>query len=89
MTIVKEKVKLSLYLIKHHTIKMYGEWRYSSTFLDVGNRRKLVVSFTPLAALSPSGTHWIAGLADPRACLEAVEKSLLLPRGKESRPSSS
>jgi hypothetical protein len=29
--LVAVKVKLSLCRIKHYTMKMYGEWRYSST----------------------------------------------------------
>jgi hypothetical protein len=30
--------KLSLYLIKHHAMKTYREWRYSSTTPDLGTR---------------------------------------------------
>jgi hypothetical protein len=42
-----------------------------------------VVSFTPLAALTPlpPGTHYIPGWADPRAGLDSVGKSLA-PAGK-------
>jgi hypothetical protein len=35
-------------------MKTYGEWRYSSTFLDLGTRWRRVVSFTPLQLL-PTG----------------------------------
>jgi hypothetical protein len=31
-----------------------GEWRYTSIFLDLGSRRRWVVSFTP-QPLYPSG----------------------------------
>jgi hypothetical protein len=34
----KNQVKLSLYLIKHHAMKMYGERKYSFTILDLGTR---------------------------------------------------
>jgi hypothetical protein len=33
-----KKVKLSLCLIKNHAIKIMGEWRYSSTILDLGTK---------------------------------------------------
>jgi hypothetical protein len=26
------------FAVKHHTMKEYGEWRYSSTILDLGTR---------------------------------------------------
>jgi hypothetical protein len=35
-----------LCLIKHYTMKTWGVWRYSSTFLDVGIKWRWVVSFT-------------------------------------------
>jgi hypothetical protein len=65
-----------------------GEWRYSSTILDLGIRWRLVVSFTPLLLYprgkSP-GTLWIGGWVGPRVGLDAVEKKkILLPR--ESNP---
>jgi hypothetical protein len=41
-----QKVKLSLSLIKHQPMKTYSQWRYSSTILDLGTRRRRVVSFT-------------------------------------------
>jgi hypothetical protein len=41
-----KKVKLSLCLIKHMQWRCMGEWRYSSTILDLGTRWRWVVSFT-------------------------------------------
>jgi hypothetical protein len=41
------KVKLSLDLLKHCVMKTYGEWRYSSTILDLGTRWRWMVSITP------------------------------------------
>jgi hypothetical protein len=35
------KLNLSLLLIKHNAMKMYGGWRYSSTVLDLGTRDEL------------------------------------------------
>jgi hypothetical protein len=61
-----------------------GEWRYSSTFLDLGTRWRWLVSFT-LRLLYPGerarGTHWIGGWVGPGFGLGAVEKItiLLLP----------
>jgi hypothetical protein len=42
-----KKVKLLVRLIKHHAIKTYGEWRYSSIILDLGIKWRRLVSFTP------------------------------------------
>jgi hypothetical protein len=58
-----------------------GECRYSSTFLDLGTRWKLVVSpcrFTP-------GAHWICVWVDP-IVRRYGEKNLALP-GIEPGPS--
>jgi hypothetical protein len=52
---------------------MWGEWRYSATFLDLGTRWRWIVSFTP-RPLYP-GTHWIRGWASPRPGLDAVESN--------------
>jgi hypothetical protein len=38
---------LYLCLIKHYAMKMYGEWRYSSTILDISSWWLCVVSFMP------------------------------------------
>jgi hypothetical protein len=34
--LVKLSVRLFLYLIEHHALKTYGEWRYSCTHFDGG-----------------------------------------------------
>jgi hypothetical protein len=47
------KINLSLRLTKHHAMKTYWEWRYSSTY-DLGARLRWVVSFTP-RSLYPQG----------------------------------
>ena len=52
---------------KHNTIKTYGKWRYSSTFLDFGTRWRRVVRYTHLPLYSPgertaathSGRGWV------------------------------
>jgi hypothetical protein len=60
-----------------------GEWRYSSSIVDLGTRWRWVVSFT-LREIGP-GTHWIGGWVGPRAGLDAVEKRQIFPR-RESNP---
>jgi hypothetical protein len=70
-------VKLSLCLIKHHTMKTYGEWRCSSSILDLGTRCKFVVSFTPRPLYPRCKSHatsWIGGGVGPRARLGAMDK---------------
>jgi hypothetical protein len=42
-----KKARLSWSLIKHHTMETYGEWRYSSTILDLETVWKWAVSFIP------------------------------------------
>jgi hypothetical protein len=44
---ITAKLKVSLCLSKHHAMKTYGEWKYSSTILDIGTRWRWVVSFMP------------------------------------------
>jgi hypothetical protein len=69
-----------------------GEWRYSSTVLDIGTRWRWVVSFTP-RPLYPRGnppppflgTHWIGGWVCLRAGLDHVEKRTIL-QCRESNP---
>jgi hypothetical protein len=57
--------------------KPMSEWRYSSIILDLGTRRRWVVSFMP-RPLYPRGkipaTHPIWGWVGPGAGLDAVEK---------------
>jgi hypothetical protein len=59
-----------------------GEWRYSSTILDLSIRWRSVVSFT-LQSLYPRGkapgTHWTRGWVGPRGGLDVVEKVKILP----------
>jgi hypothetical protein len=54
-----------------------GEWRYSSTILDLGTRWTWVVSFTTWL-LYPRGkspsTHWIRGWAGLKTGMDAVDK---------------
>jgi hypothetical protein len=69
----KVKVKLSLCLTKHHAMKTYSEWRYSSihsltSALDGGEW-----SASRLREKA-HGTHWIGGWVDPRSVLDAVVK---------------
>jgi hypothetical protein len=66
-----ENVKLSLCLIKHHTMKTCGDWRYNSTILDLVTRWRWVVSFIP-GERAPS-TRWLRGWVGPRAGLHAVK----------------
>jgi hypothetical protein len=69
-----------------------GEWRYSSTILDLETRWRWVISFTFLP-LHPRGKipgiHWRGGWEGPRTGQDTVEerKMFLLP-GIEYRPSS-
>jgi hypothetical protein len=67
-----------------------GEWRYSSTILDLGTRWRYVVSFTPRPLypreITP-GTHWTEGWVGPRTGLNDVEgRKILPPPGLEFRP---
>jgi hypothetical protein len=68
----KGKVIPILNVIKPYAIKPYGEFRYSSTILDLGTRW-CVVSCMPLP-LYPRDTHWIGGWVCPRAGLDTMEK---------------
>jgi hypothetical protein len=59
-----------------------GEWRYSSTILDLGTRWKGVVSFMPLPLYpreKAAGTHWMGGWEGPRDGLDVVDKRKILP----------
>jgi hypothetical protein len=63
------------------SLKRKGEWRYSSTILDLGIRRRWSASrpirFIP-GERAP-GTHWIGGWVDPKAGLNAVDVTELWP----------
>jgi hypothetical protein len=77
------RTKLSLCLIKHHSIK---------TFVESGGTATRISSLITtkgdwLAALSNHfgvGTHWIEGCEDLRAGLDAVEKRKIFPARNES-----
>jgi hypothetical protein len=55
-------------------MKTYGEWRYISTILDLGNSN---CSDSLLGRFSSEerapGTHWIGGWVGPRAGFDTVE----------------
>jgi hypothetical protein len=54
------------------------EWRYSSTFLDLGIRLRWVVSFTPLPLGERApGTYQIGGSVVPRVGLDVVKRKIL------------
>jgi hypothetical protein len=72
------KVKLSLCLTKHHTMKTYtGNGVIAPRILDLGTRWMRVVGSTP-RPLYPRerdpGTHWIGDWVGSRAVLDAVVK---------------
>jgi hypothetical protein len=71
-------------------MKMYWEWRYSSTHsltsaLDGGEW-----SASRLGRFTPGGrapdTHWIGGRVGPRAVLDAVAKRKIHSHRRESNP---
>jgi hypothetical protein len=67
-----------------------GEWKYSSTIIDLGTRWRWVVSFTALPLYpreNSPGTHWIGGWVSPRDGLDAAEKRKIL-HFRESNPCS-
>jgi hypothetical protein len=65
-----------------------GEWRYSSTILDLGTGWRIVIRFTP-RSLCPRGTSSRYPLEMRRGGLGTVEKKKLLSLpGIETRPSS-
>jgi hypothetical protein len=55
-----------------------GQWKYSSTFLDLDIRWRWVVGqfhiqATLLLGREPPGTHWIGGRVGLRSGLDLVE----------------
>jgi hypothetical protein len=62
-------------ILKYYTMKTYGEWRYSSTFLDLDTRWRWVVSFTPLPLYPPGKIHGAHWTGVERLCKEAVVSS--------------
>jgi hypothetical protein len=84
------KVVPVLFLTKHHAMKAYWEWRYSSTHsltsaLDGGKWSASRPSRFTLGEISP-GTHWIGGWVGPRAVLDAVVKRKIPNPRRESNP---
>jgi hypothetical protein len=58
-----------------------GEWRYSSTILDLGTAWRCVVSFTPRSLYSRGKirrTYWIRDWVGHRADVEAVRKGKII-----------
>jgi hypothetical protein len=72
-------------------MKTMREWRYTSTFLDLGIRRRRVVSFTTLPLYPQGKCPWypldmrLVGPQNPSECC-GKEKNLALP-GIELGPS--
>jgi hypothetical protein len=87
---VKVKVKLSLCLTKHHAMKAYWEWRYSSTHsltraLDGSEWSALRPGrFTPRERAP--GTHCTGGWVGPRAVLDTVVKRKIPTRIEPYNP---
>jgi hypothetical protein len=67
-----------------------GEWRYSSTILDLGTSWRRVVSFTPRPfdpEESARGTLWIGGWASEPVSTLWRKENVTVP-GIETGPSS-
>jgi hypothetical protein len=65
------------------------EWRYNSIILDIGNKCRRVISFTPSRFTRRGrapGIHWIGGWVGPRDCLDSVEKRKISCSCCESKP---
>jgi hypothetical protein len=82
------KVKLSLFLTKHHATKYWGSGGIVPR-INLCTRGRWVVSFTP-RPLYPRerdpGTHWIGGWVGPTAVLDAVVKGKIPSPRRESNP---
>jgi hypothetical protein len=62
--------------MKHHAMKTNGKVKYSFTVLDLGTRRRSVLSFTPRPLYlreRATDTHCRRGLVGFRAGLDVVE----------------
>jgi hypothetical protein len=73
--------------MKHHALKTYGEWRYSSTILDMGTRWRCCQLHTaaalPPGKESPVPIGWEAGWAlEPVCALWSREKSFTPARNR-------
>jgi hypothetical protein len=81
---LKVKVKLSLFLTKHHAMKTYwGSEGIAPRILDLGTRGRWVVSFTLRPLYS---RDWIEGWVGPRAVLGAAVKRKIPRTRRESNP---
>jgi hypothetical protein len=83
-----ESKKFPLCWTKQHAMKTYwGSGGIAPRMLDLGTRRRWVVSFTP-RPLYPREraprTHWIGGWVGPRAVLETVIKRKIPSPRRES-----
>jgi hypothetical protein len=70
-------------------MKVYWEWRYSSTHSLTSALDGGVVNFTtrPLYPQERApGTHWIGGWVGPRAVLDAVVRRKIPSPHQESNP---
>jgi hypothetical protein len=68
-------------LIRHHALKTYGEWLYSSTRSCPRARWGEWSASRPVRFTSGervTGTHWIGGWVGPRAGLDAEAKRTIL-----------
>jgi hypothetical protein len=87
---IQVKVKLSLCLTKHHAMKTYWEWRYSSTHsltsaLDGGEwSASHPGRFIPRERAAR--THSIGGWVSPKSCLDTVSKGKFPSPRRESNP---
>jgi hypothetical protein len=68
-------------------LRYIGEWKYNSTFLDLGTN--MAVSGQLHASVLPSGkdprTHWLRGWVGPRGGLDVVEKRKSYTVGNRNR----
>jgi hypothetical protein len=63
-----------LCLIIYHTIKTYGEWRYSSTILNIGRWKcQLYAHATVHPGKHVPVNYCREGLVNPRTSLDPVE----------------
>jgi hypothetical protein len=69
----KKKVKLCT-----SSCILMGDWRYSSTILDLGNRWRWRGQIYALATLL-LGIHCTRGWVGPRACMDTVEQKCCCP----------
>jgi hypothetical protein len=74
---VKDKLVPVLNSLSALPWRRVGEWRYSSTLLDLLTRRRWVISSTPrplYPAEKAPNTHWVGNWVGPGAGLDDVEK---------------